>query len=433
MAKPEHLVILGAAGQMTAVVARLVCAADPALRVTLADRNADGLAALSERIGGDRAATVTLDLFDDAALRRLIEGASFVIHGAGPFHRTAATVMRACITAGASYMDIDDDVESTLDAIDLDAAARLAGVTLYVGHGASPGFSNLLALDALRRLDEPDVVEVAWCAGDSGGSAIGRAVAEHTLHIGAGSYTGWRDGRRSRRESFATSTVFPLADPLGETRLYECAHPEPVMLGFSQPRLRDVVCWGGLHPPPLSGALRGLAVAVRDGRLELDEACAFLQSSPREPEPREPGRAGATAEAGRRASRAARFALGGMLGQVVRRESSLRALWGALRSRRTPRSTQPSASGLGARARGRHAGRPAEVIVRARLGVPEEGAGGASSMADITGACEAAFFALARAGGAAPGVAFPEMWAEPAAFYAALGRLAGAPPIIERA
>ncbi len=428
MTKPDHLLVLGAAGQMTSVATRLVCAGDPALRVTLADRDPGALARLAAQLGSGRAQTAALDLFDESALRRAVEGASFVINGAGPFHRTAGPVMRACIAAGASYMDIDDDVESTLDAIDLDGAARLAGVTLYVGHGASPGFSNVLALDAMRRLDEPRAVEVAWCVGESGGDAIGRAVAEHTLHIGAGETTGWRDGRRCRRESFAQSTAFPLADPPGAYRLYECAHPEPVMLGFSHPRLRDVVCWGGLHPQPLNGALRGIAVAVRNGRLDLDDACAFLQSSARDSK-RDEGSDGAS-RAQRPGARAARFAIGGMLRQALRRESSLREVWAALRPRRGAGHTAQPVSGIGARARGLRGGRAAEVVARVRLGAGEQRADGAGSMAAATGACEAAFFELARAGGAAPGVAFPEMWAEPAAFYAALARITGAAPEI---
>ena len=100
MTKPDHLLVLGAAGQMTSVATRLVCAGDPALRVTLADRDPGALARLAAQLGSGRAQTAALDLFDESALRRAVEGASFVINGAGPFHRTAGPVMRACIAAG---------------------------------------------------------------------------------------------------------------------------------------------------------------------------------------------------------------------------------------------------------------------------------------------------------------------------------------------
>ncbi|MCC6642037.1 MAG: saccharopine dehydrogenase NADP-binding domain-containing protein [Deltaproteobacteria bacterium] len=427
MARPLRLLVLGAAGQMTSVATQIVCAADPDLRVTLVDRDAEALARLEAQLGSGRAEATALDLFDEPALCRALDGVDFLINGAGPFHRTAGPVMRACIDAGASYMDIDDDVESTLEAIELDGAARLAGVTLYVGHGASPGLSNVLALDAMRRLDEPQEVEVAWCVGESGGGAIGRAVAEHTLHIGAGEFTGWRNGKRRRRESFAQSTLFPLADPPGACRLYECAHPEPVMLGFSHPRLRDVVCWGGLHPAPLNGALRGIAVAVREGRLGIDDACAFLQSGAHAAGRRDDASAAAGPPRG---ARAARFAMHGILRQVLRRECSPREAWATLRPRRGGARPQP-VSGIGARVRGLRGGRPAEVVVSVRLDAHAGAAGETGSMAAATGACEAAFFQLARAGGAAPGVVFPEMWVEPAAFYAALGVIVGAVPSIE--
>ncbi len=414
MAEPFHLLILGAAGQMTSAAGRLLCAADPGLRVTLADRDRAAAERLAAQLGGARAAVLEFDLFDDARLRRALDGVDFVVNGAGPFHRTADAVMRACIDAGASYMDIDDDVESTLQAIDLDGAARRAGVTLYVGHGASPGLSNVLALDVLRQLDDPHRVEVAWCVGESGGEPLGRAVAEHTVHIGAGEYTGWQGGRRCTRESFSASTVFPLAEPLGDTRLYECAHPEPVMLGFSHPRLRDVICWGGLHPQPLNGALRGIASAVRAGRLSMDAACAFLQETGR-------AKSGRPSAGGESQGRAGRHALAGMLRQALRGESSLRELAALLSGGWLGRRPRP-ASGIGARARGMSGGTPVEVVATVSLGGGPDDAG---TMAAATGACEAAFFQLARRRGAAPGVAFPEMWAEPQAFYACLDQLTG--------
>lgn len=220
------------------------------------------------------------------------------------------------------------------------------------------------------------------------------------MHIGAGEFVAWRDGRRATRESFAIDTIFPLAPPLGDYRLYECAHPEPVMLGHSFPHLRSAVCWGGIHPPPLNGIIRGLAVGVRSGRLPMDEACRFLQS---------------VSAGGAGSWRGWRHALAGMLRQLRDGHASVRdVLRYATAAMR--RDSPPPLSGVGARARGLHRGHPCEVAAR----VHAHGAEDADAMAALTGLSAAAFFQLALEQPARPGVAFPETWVEPHRFYAGL-------------
>lgn len=394
------ILVIGAAGQMTSVTVLALCRALPQLRVTLADRDVDAVARLAERVSPARVARATFDLYDASALARAVARAAVTVNGAGPYHRTAAPVMRACIAAGTHYFDIDDDVESTLQALDLDAAARAAGVTLYVGHGASPGFTNVLARDVLSRLDAAHEVEVAWCVGEQRGAVLGRAVAEHTMHIGAGDFVGWFDGGRGTRPSFAADAIFPLAPPLGDYRLYECAHPEPVMLGHTFPQLRRAVCWGGLHPAPLNGIVRGLAGAVRAGRLSMDEACDFLQS---------------VSAGGPGTWRGWRQALSGVWRQWheghIAGADVLRYAASTLRG-----GGPPPASGIGARARGLRAGRACAVVARVRT----EGADGTDAMAALTGLSAATFFQLSRQLPAPAGVAFPEMWVDPARFYATL-------------
>lgn len=210
------IVVLGAAGQMASVTAMALIKSAPERELRLLDIN---LVALESLFGAHRSERLSLsrvDLNAQAELRASLTGAVLTIHCAGPFHKTAAPVRALCLELGIDYIDIDDDVESTLEAIALHDRAVAAGVGLFVGHGASPGFTNMLALDLMRRLDEPFSIEVAWTVGDEGKTDLGRAVAEHSMHIGAGPCLTWRDGRRVTHQSFANSLVFPMGQALGD-------------------------------------------------------------------------------------------------------------------------------------------------------------------------------------------------------------------------
>ncbi len=400
------IAIIGAAGQMGRETALALIEAAPGHGLRLLDINSS---ALDEAFSGhrsDRVETARLDLTQPDALRRALHGAALVIHCAGPFHKTAGSVRAICIDLGIDYLDIDDDVESTLEGFALHERARDAGVGLFVGHGASPGFTNMLALDLMRRLHEPQDVEVAWTVGDEGKTELGRAVAEHTMHIGAGPCLTWRDGRRITHQSFAASQVFPMGQALGNYRLYEAAHPEPVTLPWSFPHLRSASCWGGLHPQAQNGLLRGLAMAQAEGRLSMDEACGFLQAVMRDD---------FGSLAGWRAG------LAGMIGQVRRGETDwgalLGLLWNGLRG-----VHGPTLSGMAARVTGR---RGDETWVLTRQCAARQPGGFLDTMATITGRSAAAFALMILGGEKRTGFLPPELWADPGSFFARCAQLGG--------
>lgn len=413
------IVVLGAAGQMTSVTVKALARARPDHQLRLADINERALADRFEDLGRDRTSFQRVDVNAPDQLRDVIRGARLVIHGAGPFHKTAAPVRAACIAAGADYLDIDDDVESTVEAIGLDGPAQAAGVGLYVGHGASPGFTNMLACDLIGRLDGVDAIEVAWTVGDEGKTELGRAVAEHTMHIAAGPCQTWRGGRTVTLESFAASQVFPMGQSLGDYRLYEVAHPEPITLPWTFPQLDAASCWGGLHPQANNGLLRGLATAQAAGRLSMDEACGFLQAVLND-------RLGTL--------RGWRAALRGMSDQVRRGENDWRdvraTLWDALRS-----VHRPTRSGMSARVTGRRDGTRRVLVRQSAARAP---GGFMDTMATCTGLSAAAFALMVLDGPKRQGFLPPERWADPDRFFALCAALAGHPnqpvvaPLIDR-
>ena len=76
-------------------------------RPLLAGRSAEKLAPLAERLGLD---WVAVDLADQAALRQAIGRVELVYHAAGPFVRTSAPMIDACLATGAHYLDLTGEI-----------------------------------------------------------------------------------------------------------------------------------------------------------------------------------------------------------------------------------------------------------------------------------------------------------------------------------
>ena len=399
----RRVLVVGAGGSVTRAFLRAMAQAAPKdLRFDLRDINEEAARSAVGLFGDERATGSRLDLFNGAELHAAASGAAFVVNGAGPFHLTAEPVRRAAIAAGADYFDIDDDVESAADALAISDLAEAAGSALFVGCGASPGLTNVLALDLVRRLDEVASIDVAWCVGDEGPVELGRSVIAHTLHMGAGHYAGWRDGTPVSRRSFATTRRLPLPG-LKRQPFYECAHPEPVMLGSSFPEVRDVTCWGTLHPSPLNGVLRGVAEAERAGRIDTQGAIDFLRA----------------AIAGRPTDRRAeKLAIDGVKRQIRAGEISRADYWlfvlNALLKRQYP--TRAATAAL---VRGTKGGEPIELLRYIDSTPPDSPL---KQMEIATGCAEAAFFLEALEGAAKGrrGCLFPERWVDPMSFYSRL-------------
>lgn len=401
------IVVLGAAGEMTSIALSRFAAARPDIPLSLYDLDLDRL---SEQADVLPASTTfgRIDLFDEQDLRRAIGGARLVVLGAGPYLRTAAPVINACLEIGVDYLDLSDDVEPTLAALEQNERARQEGVGVYLGCGASPGLLNVMVTDAANELDEVHDIDACWCTGDEGPRPYGAAVIEHLMHIAAGPCLLWQDGQAKTVESFATSERVEMGGGLGDVSLYTCAHPESATLPRRFPNARSIRVLGGLDPAPVNAIARGVAVAVRDGKLPTQTAVKFFQDTMQD-------KTGAPA--------GWRYAIPEMRAQRRRGETTkqeLRSFIGdALRSRH-----EDYRGGLLARVRGTRDGALVDVIVRTEMSGPATFSW--QSMGTITGTSAAAFMMLALERGDEPsggGVFCPEDWVDPQIFYKRMAEL----------
>ncbi|BBX32908.1 saccharopine dehydrogenase [Mycolicibacterium mageritense DSM 44476 = CIP 104973] len=408
----KRIVFIGAAGEMCRVaIERFAKAAGAGdWKLELYDIRPETLRDFVKTLPAGSTTVGSFDLFDGAALREAIDGADLVVLGAGPYNRTAEPVMAACIEKKVPYLDLDDDEASTRAALALDAKAKAAGVPILICCGASPGYTNVMTADAARDMDVVERIDICWVTGDEGPVPFGRAVLDHAIRGFAGPCHTWEHGRAVTHQTFLETDVFDVGNSLGGAyRFYECAHPEAVTLPRRWPGADRIRVLGALDPPPTNGIMRGVAVAVQDKKISMDEAIDFINDL-------------LTDKTG--SLKVWRYALSGLWGTIRRREIGpvevLKFMATSAAKKHPPfRGTNY------VRVTGKRDGQPVVSVRRA----PVSGPGTPwTTMASLTGSATAAFMLVAIDQlGQRSGVLAPEDWVDPETFYHALAATGGAP------
>jgi short subunit dehydrogenase-like uncharacterized protein len=208
--------IYGANGYTGELVARL--AAARGLRPVLAGRSALAVGALADELGMERA---VVDLADAGGLRSALHDVAVVAHCAGPFARTSAPMVEACLATDTSYLDVTGELPVFRAVLDRDPDARAAGVALVTGAGFDVVPTDCLANLLAGALPGAVALELAFLA--PGGMSRGTATTGLAMTA--------EGGRRLVGGSL-------VATPLGV--------PSRVVPFPSRPRRVGAVPWGDL-------------------------------------------------------------------------------------------------------------------------------------------------------------------------------------------
>jgi len=136
-------VLLVGGGKIGVAITELLSATGD-YRVTVADRDAASLA----RMPKHNVETRRVEIADVASFAREVKGHDIVL-SATPFHLTA-TVAQAAKQAGAHYLDLTEDVESTRM---IKTLAKGADTAFIPQCGLAPGFISIVAYDLAKKFD----------------------------------------------------------------------------------------------------------------------------------------------------------------------------------------------------------------------------------------------------------------------------------------
>ncbi|HYO96624.1 MAG TPA: saccharopine dehydrogenase NADP-binding domain-containing protein [Polyangiaceae bacterium] len=207
--------IYGANGYTGELIARE--ASKRGMAPILAGRNAGAVERLAQELGlPARVFELTGDGFGPGKL----QGVRLVLHCAGPFSRTSAPMLQACLEAKAHYLDITGELAVLEHAFSRSAAAAAAGIVVCPGVGMDVVPTDCIALALHAAL--PDAVSLAL--GFDTRSRLSRGTLRSTLEgIGKGArvrrnaklqVVPWAHG--VRRIDFGKGEVWAMTVPWGD-------------------------------------------------------------------------------------------------------------------------------------------------------------------------------------------------------------------------
>ena len=173
-----RILAIGGSGSMARYAMRATQNFSAVDEIVIADINKEAANSFASTLN-NKASAIQLDVTDSKALKNSMKGVDTVVNTCGPFFKFGTPILSTAISSGCNYVDICDDWEPTLNMLNLDSAAKSAGISATIGLGASPGLTNLMALIAIRELDSVSKVFTGW---DAGGTSIDETAKKQSVN-----------------------------------------------------------------------------------------------------------------------------------------------------------------------------------------------------------------------------------------------------------
>ena len=129
----------------------------------LAGRSKTQLKEMGQELGLE---TRCFTLDEPANIQASLADIALLVNAAGPFIFTASALCEACITSGTNYIDITGEMDVFSASLELDRAAKRAGVLIVSGAGFDVVPSDCLAASLANSLNSPSRLFLALIEGD---------------------------------------------------------------------------------------------------------------------------------------------------------------------------------------------------------------------------------------------------------------------------
>ena len=225
--------VLGGCGAVGSVAVKTLVRHPEFSEVVIADYNLKKAKEMAVKIKGKQVSAVKFDALNKASVEKAIKGSDLVVNCVGPFYNTVKPILNAVMKSRINYVDVCDDVDVTLEILEMTDRAKKAGITALIGMGSSPGVTNIIAkLVSEQFLTQTDSVDIFHAHG--GEPVEGAGVIGHRFHCMSIDIPMYLDGKLQYVKYFEDSGIklrqvfnFPV---LGEVPIYPYPHPEQVTI-----------------------------------------------------------------------------------------------------------------------------------------------------------------------------------------------------------
>jgi saccharopine dehydrogenase-like NADP-dependent oxidoreductase len=240
----QSVVVLGGYGNFgSRIVAAL--ASDREYRVFVAGRDRNKAAAVADEVA-DSAEPVVLDCQSQNFVSQLVRlKASLVVHSAGPFQAQSYAVPRACIEAGAHYIDLADGRAYVCGIRALNDAAKQKGVLVVSGASSLPALSSAVVDELAAQFSRIDSIEYGIT---SGAKPPGLATMEGVLAYAGKPFAQWRHGEWQTVYGWQDMRRRKYRAPVGARWIASCDVPDLDLFPTRYKSVRSVQFRAGVEP-----------------------------------------------------------------------------------------------------------------------------------------------------------------------------------------
>lgn len=246
------------------------------ITIYVAGRNKDkAISCISQLAGHSKAqlSPLAIDIFAADFDKQLSSLAPFlVIHTSGPFQGQDYRVPKACIEAGAHYIDLADDRRFVCDIAELDSLAKEKNVLAVSGASSVPGLSSTVIEHYQSQLSSLTSIDLAIAPGNKAerGLATVKAILSYTGHT----LNVFKDGSWQDVYGWMDSRINDFGGYVGKRRLANVDVPDLEIFPNRYKVEERVSFQAGLELSILHQTMVGMAALAKRGFIKSWEPLA---------------------------------------------------------------------------------------------------------------------------------------------------------------